>query len=453
MSGRRLAWLALSVAVALAGVACDRGGGDRGDPTGPTSGPTASPTAVPTVRETPGPEPDHPGSAAEARAALCTFGPPPGSEPAPPEGPTPEGIADVMEAVEEVRGLEFTEPVVAEAVTRSELVAGLEESFDYSFPRELLERRSLAWQTIGVIPPGTSIRAELEAFLSGQVIGYYDTLTSELVFLGGDDPSAYERVTLAHELTHALDDQHFGLERIDTLLTSCRDEAASAAVALVEGSATFFMSAYALRYLTLEEQLGLGTQEGEAPRSVDPFIERQQVWPYLQGQSFVTALSVRGGTDAVDAAFLDLPVSTEQILHPDRYPNDVPTPVDVPDLAPALGPGWRDLDVQDVGEAWLSLALGLRLGGDEAAAAAAGWDGGVYRALTDGRDVGVVLATTWDSPEDAEAFAGAMAAWIAASPGAAHAEVLPAEGSDVHVLFASDALTLSALGAALGSGT
>ncbi len=432
---------ALALALALALAACVGGGAGGPRPT------SASPTEVPA---SPSPEPR--GSAQRALRALCEYGPPPGSEPVPPEGPTPPAIAEAMEAVEELRGLSFTEPVVADPVTERELVEGLRRSFDYAYPRELLERRSLAWRTIGVIGEGVSIREELERFASGQVIGYYDTLTGELRFIGTDDPSPRERVTLAHELVHALDDQHFGLERIDQLMTTCRDEAATAAIALTEGDATHFMARYALQYLSPEEQLELATGGvGDVP-AVDPFIERQQVWPYTAGQRFVAALVAEGGLEAVDRAFRELPVSTEQIIHPDRYPGDVPTAVDVPDLAPALGPGWEDLDVQEVGEAWLSLALGLRLPSSTAAEAAAGWDGGLYRAWTDGRRVAVVLVTAWDSPGEAAAFAEAMGAWIEAGTG--DGEVLAPEGTTVRALFASDAATSEALrAAALGSGT
>jgi hypothetical protein len=437
---RRLAFVALFVAMALIAAACDRGGGGED--------PTPSPTTVPSVRESPSPIPEGEGSAAAASAALCDYGPPPGSAPPPAEGPTPQAVADVEAAVEDLRGLRFTEPVVAEAVTQAQLVDGLEESFDYSYPEEILGRRSIAWQTIGVIPPGTSIRSELESFASGQVIGYYDTLTGELVFIGTGDPSPTERVTLAHELTHAIDDQNFGLERLDQLMTSCRDEAASAAVALVEGSATFFMTQYAFQYLTPEEQLTLGQDGGEAPPEIDPFIQGQQIWPYVKGQLFVMALSNDGGIEAIDGAFRDLPVSTEQILHPERYPNDAPTPVDIPDLAAALGTGWEDLDVQDVGEEWLSLALDLRLTAGDAADAAAGWDGGIYRAWSRGGDVAVVLSTVWDSEADASAFAGAMTDWISASTDGQAAEVLPEDGTAVRVLFASDQAVLDALRAA-----
>ena len=88
-------------------------------------------------------------------------------------------------------------------------------------------------------------------------------------------------------------------------------------------------------------------------------------------------------------------------MHPERYPNDTPQPVDVPDLGPALGDGWRDLDVMTVGEVWLQLMLELRLDADDAGRAAAGWDGGIYRAWTDGTQTAVVLRTVWDSTEDA----------------------------------------------------
>ena len=99
-------------------------------------------------------------------------------------------------------------------------------------------------------------------------------------------------------------------------------------------------------------------------------------------------------------------------MHPERFPGDVPARVDVPDLSGDLGPGWGDLDVMQVGEAWLAAMLGLRLDTATAEAAAAGWDGGLYRAFTDGDDAAVVLATAWDSVADADAFAQALREWL-----------------------------------------
>ena len=116
----------------------------------------------------------------------------------------------------------------------------------------------------------------------------------------------------------------------------------------------------------------------------------------------------------MDEALTTFPVSTEQILHPERWPNDVPQPVDVPDLGPALGAGWRDLDVMTVGEAWLQLMLALRLDAGDAERAAAGWDGGIYRAWTDGaahggraaRPCGTRPRTRSSSPTRCRAWTG-----------------------------------------------
>jgi hypothetical protein len=351
-----------------------------------------------------------------------------------------------MGQLEEIRGFGFSERVVADPVSQQDIADGYAEYIDAAFPEDFYARRSAAWQTIGVIPEGASIRDALLAYGSTQVIGYYDTVTGELKFIGEEDPSPLERITLAHELTHAIDDQRFALERIDQLGAECRDEELEAAIALVEGNATFFMLRWAQTFLSAAEQVQVGVEAAgqEAPTAdIPPFISAVQEWPYLDGLAFVTRLERDGGVEAIDAAFEAPPVSTEQVMHPERYPNDLPVPVDVPDLAAELGEGWADLDVQGVGEAWLNLALRLRLDGARSDAAAAGWDGGIYRAWSLGDDVAVVLATTWDSEGDAEEFAEVMTTWIAESD--VDATVLPAEGSTVRVLFGTDRDTLGLL--------
>src|SRR5439155_12475487 len=139
--------------------------------------------------------------------------------------------------------------------------------------------------------------------------------------------------------------------------------------------------------------LGLGGSGGGSLAGVPPLVQTLALWPYLDGLNFITALVARGGPSVVNQALQRFPVSTEQVMHPDRYPSDTPVPVDVPDFGPSLGPGWRDLDVMQVGEEWLKAMLELRLGKSDAANAAAGWDGGLYRAWTDGPHVAVVLST------------------------------------------------------------
>ncbi|HJS26166.1 MAG TPA: hypothetical protein VJ913_03460 [Actinomycetota bacterium] len=436
---------ALLVAFATALAACT---GSAPPPGSAGDEPPGSVAPVPASPESESPAPEGPGSAAATARRLCGVPEPDleGGSDVPAEGPTPPVIEDVMEEVEQLRGFDYAHPVVAQPVGQQEIADDLVAYADIAYPQEQYGRRSLAWDTIGVIPDGTSLRAEYENYGSSQVIGYYDTLSGELKFIGSQSPTPLERITLAHELTHAIDDQRFGLERLDVLSSECRDEESAAAIALVEGNATFFMLRWAQTFLTPEEQVRVGIEAAQQDASTDgipPFIVRLQGWSYDEGLKFVGALESRGGLDAVDGAFEQPPVSTEQIIHPERYPNDAPTPIDVEDLSAALGEGWDDLDVMTIGEAWLALALGLRLDPSVAAEATAGWDGGVYRAWSDGEEVALVLSTAWDSVPDAEEFASAMQDWIDAGddPG----RVLEPDGARVTVVFSSDDGTLDRL--------
>jgi hypothetical protein len=426
------------LAVLVAGSACTGSGSE------PLGSESAAP--VPSAPETTSPAPTGPGSAQAAMERLCRR-PPPQPASTGSEGPTPAAIKQVEGQVQQMRGLEFTEPVPVDAVSHDDLVKGLSQSLDSSYPAKLFDRRSRAWQTIGVIPPGTSIRRSIERFAGSQIIGYYDPLSGQLVFIGTENPTPVQKVTLAHELTHALDDQHFRLDRLNTLEGECADEAYQAALGAVEGDATFFMILYAQRFLTLDEQLQLGLQAAPSTAGIPPFVMQLQTWPYTAGLSFIQAMDRRGGTEAIDRAMERFPVSTEQVIHPERYPNDAPTAVNVEDLSQKLGPGWTDLDVMGVGEAFLSIMLGLRLPPVTAEAAAAGWDGGTYRAWSDSEHVAIVLSTVWDQPRDAAEFASATRQWLG-SRGGRSASVLPVEGQRVRVLFASDAATLVSLEAA-----
>ena len=142
--------------------------------------------------------------------------------------------------MEQVRELEFLRDVDVQPVSADEIASKLEGAFDETYPKAFYDRRSVAWQTIGVMPRDVDIREALLAFQTGQVVGFYNPVDGELVYRADGDLDLVERVTLAHELTHAIDDQHFDLSRIDRVAASCRDDAFQAALGAVEGSAQFF---------------------------------------------------------------------------------------------------------------------------------------------------------------------------------------------------------------------
>ncbi len=387
-------------------------------------------------------------STGEAIKRLCHYRPFEGG-PAPSSGFTTSAVAEVERQVQQLRGLALLRPVSVDAVTPAELLRGIRELAVRSLPVNVYTRRSLAWQTIGVVPKGTDL---VEAFTKGSgagVIGYYVPQTGELRFIGTENPSPDERFTLAHEMTHAMDDQHFDLTRFDQAFGNCRDDQALAYQSLVEGNAMYFMRVWALRYLSPIERFGVSLKAIAEPhgtvRGVPNFL-RDGAFPYLGGLKFVQTLVRQGGVRAIDEAFRRPPVSTEQILHPKKYPRDRPRRVEIPDYGPALGEAWKDLDVEEVGEEWLRSLIGLRLTTSSAEIAAEGWDGGLYRAWSHGDDAAVVLSTVWDSHAEASEFAVRMSKWI---EGDQFAEVLPVEGERVTVVFASDGDTLSRVQAAV----
>jgi hypothetical protein len=435
---RRSALIGLIV-VALASGACtaastvdEPGAASSAGADGALRLPTVRPGGAPTLRD--------------AVAELCVPISTPTGTPA--SGELPPELAAIAQQVEQARGHDFTTPPAAEAISNEEMDRRLRESFEAYYPKDLYDRRTFAWRTIGVIPDDADLHKAYREFLTGGVVGFYDPETGELVYQGSGDLGFTERLTLAHELTHALDDQTFDLKRLDALTTACQDERFAGALALVEGSAQYFSAASVaenpdVSLGDLLDAIAQAATSGSAPEGVPPFLYAINVWPYSGGMSFVGTLAGRAdGGRAIDRAFERFPVSTEQIIHPERYPSDRPVPVDIPDITGALGPKWGDLDAMTIGEEWLRAMLELRLDGDTAAAAAAGWDGGGYRSFTDGKDVVVVLRTAWDTPEDAAAFADALASW-----GATDAVVpkLERDGTDVTAVFATDTAARNAV--------
>ncbi len=390
--------------------------------------------------------PGHPTAPAPQADPLCRPIPAP-SSPGPTSGSLPPAIAQVATQVQAVRDLRFTRPVVPEPLSQTELQAQLHETLTREFTSDLVRAEGQTDITIGALPPGTDLPQVLVDYGTSQIVGFYDNTNQRLVFEGGVQPSPFERFTLAHELTHALQDQHFGLSKLDELNDACQDDRAEAYLSLAEGDAVSTQVAWARTNLTESEIVDLQDEANAfpPPPPTPPFVEQLFQFPYPNGQAFVEALQARGGEQAVDAAFGDPPVSTEQILHPEKYPADVPQAVSIPDLSSALGSGWRLLDQQEVGEAWLLTMLELRLGAGPSEEAAAGWDGGLLRSWTDGSRTAVLLRTVWDSEQDAAEFSSAMTDWF--DQQAARAEHA---GATAQVLFASDQATLDALASATG---
>jgi hypothetical protein len=325
-----------------------------------------------------------------------------------PPARAPERAADVSTIaarVEVLRGLRFrSRPVpqrVSPAVARRE---GLED-LDRSYPASRRRADEEVLKLLGLIEPGVDLRSISASVFGEGVAGYYDPRSKRLRIVSGTAPDALSEMVLAHELTHALEDQRFGL----AVSEGESDDAALARLALVEGSATMVMQQYLLRHIGAEKALGglLGSAFQTGP-DLPKFLQDQLIFPYIGGMQFVQSLVQRGGGSwkLVDLADrVRVPDSTEQVLHPDKWvavEAPLPVRVDVP-----LHDDWRRMTSGTWGE-WQTNEL---LGGD-AESASAGWGGDRYELWQRGtcpsapcRDQDVlVMRWRWDTRRDAREF-------------------------------------------------
>src|SRR5918996_808565 len=233
-----------------------------------TAGCTQEDALTPIPPETPSPSPSlvevetGPTTALQAMRRLCI----PADIVADPvtEVPTPAAIADVADQVEAVRGLAFDRPVNVEPISESEMDRRLGDYFDAYYPKRSYARRSAAWQTIGALPSDVGYLEALDAYQQGQVLGFYNSQNEELVYTGDATLDRIEQFVLAHELTHAIDDQHFDLDRLDGLVGRCQEERFQAALGIVEGSANHFATQVLIRFPIQE----VGSIPGDDPGQI-----------------------------------------------------------------------------------------------------------------------------------------------------------------------------------------
>ena len=341
-------------------------------------------------------------------------------------------VATITTRVEALRGLRFDSRPVPQRVSPEQARREGLESLDRAYPESRRKADEEVLKLLGLIEADVDLRKISSSVFGEGVAGYYDPRSKRLRIVSGATPDALGEMILAHELTHALEDQRFGL----ALDEGATDDAALARLALVEGSAMLVMQQYLIRHIGAEQALSglLGSAMQTGP-DLPQFLEDQLIFPYLSGLEFVSALQAKSGWKLVDLADRErLPESTEQILHPEKWIEaEPPLPVRV-DVE--LGDEWRRVARGTWGE-WQTREL-LESNGD---AAAAGWGGDRYELWQRGtcaaapcRDSDVlVMKWRWDTPEDAREFEAALRA----SPVATGAAV-QARGDTVTMVLAGD---------------
>jgi hypothetical protein len=245
---------------------------------------------------------------------------------------------EVLKETSEIRELPILRPVKSGAQSRTEIERMLIKNLNEQTSAAEMHATEVSFRKFGLAPSDFQYRPFIIKLLTEQVAGYYDPKGREFhladwLELEGQKP------VMAHELTHALQDQHFNLQRFEKWPHGDSD-AELAVHALIEGDATLAMTLYMaknpLAALAFSRSLttGVATEQfNQAPRA----MRESLIFPYMQGMEWTTQLFRRGGWTMVSNAFTKLPLSTEQILHPEKYFNyERPVRVVLPDVTNLL---------------------------------------------------------------------------------------------------------------------
>lgn len=353
-------------------------------------------------------------------------------------------LAPIMQRVAEIRGLPFTKDVPAEEQSMDDFKKMMLEEIE----KEYGDGEEFSEIVDGLMRLGLlKERIELdEAFVSAfasQAAAYYDPESGKFFYLYTDVPADQLEGFAAHELVHALQDQHFDLGGIveEELMAASNDDEGPrnddyilAVRCLIEGEATYVMNLFSMgdeagnmmtdmmARIPMDQMIEMsqmaveqGALEGdlaEAMEAMDElpnYILAPLFAAYMSGAAFAKHLHGEGGWEGLAGAWANRPPTTEMCLHPEKYTGeavDLPTTITLPEFPSLKDAGWRLIDTAIHGEFYLDMLLrehGVSDG--DARRASYGWDGDVYQAWkNEAGEVAIILATTWDRERDALQF-------------------------------------------------
>lgn len=323
---------------------------------------------------------------------------------------------EVLQQMSEITGLKLLTPLKKSLRSRDEIRAYVIKQMDEEKnPAERYADARTA-EALGLLPKGFDLDAFMVNVLTEQIEGLYDPKTQEF-YIADWSPIADQRMVMAHELTHALEDQHFHIEAWSRAARP-NEDAELARDAVLEGSAMAAMVDYlmvgtgrSLKDLPeFDPSMLIGEMENTPTlKSAPPFLKDALIFPYISGLNFSAAVLKNSGWPALSTVFEKPPVSTQQILHPALYKSGkTPATVTLPSLEKMLGKDWAKLDENLLGEFGWREVFKQFLDDDRAKTLAAAWDGDRYALYEQKETKKLILITRLhlDSEEHAARFFG-----------------------------------------------
>lgn len=315
---------------------------------------------------------------------------------------TEQLLKDVIEKIQEIRELPFPWQVEVEVIT----ISWAKENWGRSYAeadRESIIREERIYKSLFMVPENASLyEARVEwagAFVAAVWQGKIYVVRE--YFNPWNSPGAEK--TLAHELTHVLQEKYFQLQDIPTF------DGGKAKAALIEGDACLMEEVYVSQYEGPVLLVGINSAMPEAElrltelsASIPDSISRLNYFPYEYGLKFTKVLYAKGGWSTVNEAYEGPPTTTEQIMHPEKYfTKEDAQEAEEPSIKED---GWQKMKDERFGEYFILVMLANWISPNEAERAAEGWGGDNFSYYERGEDYLLTWNITWDSIEDAFEF-------------------------------------------------
>ncbi|MGB7758543.1 MAG: hypothetical protein WBL61_01870 [Bryobacteraceae bacterium] len=324
-------------------------------------------------------------------------------------------VPEISRQLAEITGLPLRRPVPCGVIDKQQVKAILKQRIKEDNSPEDIRAEELTLKKFGLIPPDFDLAASTVDLLTEQDAAFYDYHKRKL-FLTGAAGGESQDTVLAHELAHALADQNFNLARYIRQARES-DDGSTARLSVMEGQATWLMSEYAAGRLgktllgnpTLAESMArmIDSGSGQYPvfEKAPLYMQRSLLFPYIEGMAFQNAVLERDHQSGFAEVFTDAPVSTSQILHPEKYFAKVkPTDPALPD--PHLPRGYKGLVSGSLGELEHGILLEQYAGKPQAQEIAPHWRGCRFELRENKKAARVVLlyAVEWDDEASAARY-------------------------------------------------
>src|SRR5438270_627757 len=397
--------------------------------------------------------------------STTTAAPPTTTEPVP--AALAATFAQIQAQVAQLRGLPWLAPLDISVAPDAQIDKQLQAVNQRDLHPDRIVGDGETLKVLKLIPQNLDYLKTIEDLYNGAVLGFYDPKTKKLlVRANGTTLTPEQRITVAHEMDHALTDQHFQFgPATNALDVADKGEQGTAFSGLLEGDAKTLEAQWATKYLTAAQRnQASGESSGSASiyLTTPPFVVDSLLWPYTTGKAFVTSRYRAGGWAAVNDAYGRPPDSTLVVEQPQLYlAGKTWAPPSFPNVAGATG--CTPVRANTLGQFSMEELLHEHLDATTADAASDGWSGDAFATVKCGSARG--FADRWIAPDAAAAgnLVSALSAWAGdwsgghAGPapdgrfsGPSGAGRLVVKGTQIDLVLADDSPTADKVSAALG---